>query len=209
MRLKNINRRKLNNKGFTLIELLAVVVILAIVMGIAATSVLSSINNSRKSSLVSTAQNLANTLNTWVSEDMVQTDDALKKLGDGFMETENDAPSNGKWHCLGADIVIKNGGKNAKLSTALSISDKELILTGTAPTVVIPTGQTTGKTAVPTVTSASPTCSAFRYNETTGAFEVLLVAKKGGKYWVSNNGGDGRSNFAFSRASKTGEGIND
>lgn len=53
MRLKNINRRKLNNKGFTLIELLAVVVILAIVMGIAATSVLNSINNSRKSSLYS------------------------------------------------------------------------------------------------------------------------------------------------------------
>lgn len=200
MRLKNINRRKLNNKGFTLIELLAVVVILAIVMGIAATSVLNSINNSRKSSLVSTAQNLANTLNTWVSEDMVTTDDASKKLGDDFMKTDTDSPSDGKWHCLGDNIQIKNGGTVAKLSTALSISDKDLILTENVPTV------TNGKTATPI---GNTTCSAFRYNKTTGAFEVLLVAKTGGKYWVSNNGASGTSNFAFSRSSETGEGIND
>lgn len=200
MRLKNINRRKLNNKGFTLIELLAVVVILAIVMGIAATSVLSSINNSRKSSLVSTAQNLANTLNTWVSEDMVTTDDASKKLGDDFMKTNNGSPSDGNWHCLGDNIQIKNGGTVAKLSTALSISNKDLILNDNAPTV------TDGKTGIPI---GNTTCSAFRYNKTTGAFEVLLVAKTGGKYWVSNNGTNGTSNFAFSRSSETGEGIND
>lgn len=200
MRLKNINRRKLNNKGFTLIELLAVVVILAIVMGIAATSVLNSINNSRKSSLVSTAQNLANTLNTWVSEDMVTTDDASKKLGDDFMKTDTGSPSDGKWHCLGDSIQINNGGTVAKLSTALSISDKDLILTENVPTVA------EGKTVIPT---GNTTCSAFRYNKTTGAFEVLLVAKTGGKYWVSNNGANGTSNFAFSRSSETGEGIND
>lgn len=41
---------KLNNKGFTLIEVLAVVVILAVVGGIAVKSVLNTINNSKKSS---------------------------------------------------------------------------------------------------------------------------------------------------------------
>ena len=39
--------KKLNRKGFTLIELLAVIVILAVVMGIAITSVLSSMNSAR------------------------------------------------------------------------------------------------------------------------------------------------------------------
>ena len=181
MRLKNINRRKLNNKGFTLIELLAVVVILAIVMGIAATSVLTSINNSRKSSLVSTSQNLANTLNTWVSEDMVSPKAVDKKLGDTFK--------------------INNGGSVAKLSTALSLSDKDIVLRGNVP--VKPYKNATGDSTIK-VEGDSKTCSAFRYNKTTGAFEVLLVAAEGGKYWVSNTG-----NFAFSRASATGELIND
>ncbi len=203
MRLKNINRRKLNNKGFTLIELLAVVVILAIVMGIAATSVLTSINNSRKSSLVSTSQNLANTLNTWVSEDMVSPDAEKKKLGDDFMKTEGTAPSNGAWHCLGEDIKIQNADSNnkAQLSTALSLSTKDIVLTGALP--VKPYKKDDGTSTIK-VEGESKTCSAFRYNKTTGAFEVLLVATKGGKYWVS-----GTSNFAFSRASDTGELIND
>ena len=64
------NRKKLDNKGFTLIELLAVIVILAIVMGISANNILNSINQSRKSSLHSTAQNAANNLNTWISEEI-------------------------------------------------------------------------------------------------------------------------------------------
>lgn len=51
--------RKLNNKGFTLIELLAVIVILAVVMGVATTSVLSAMNNSRKSSLQDSALSAA------------------------------------------------------------------------------------------------------------------------------------------------------
>ena len=49
--MKKINRKRLNNKGFTLIELLAVVIILAVVMGIAMTSVLSTMNKSKIGSL--------------------------------------------------------------------------------------------------------------------------------------------------------------
>ena len=51
--------KKLNRKGFTLIELLAVIVILAIVMGVATTSVLSAMNNSRRSSLLNSAKTAA------------------------------------------------------------------------------------------------------------------------------------------------------
>lgn len=191
MRLKNINRRKLNNKGFTLIELLAVVVILAIVMGIAATSVLNSINNSRKSSLYSTAQNAANTLNTWISEDMIVTDNDKKKLGDAFVTASQ---SSGSWICFNKTTTITNGeNAEAPLYTALGLSESDILIE-------------TDKTA-PTSTTASATanCSAYRYNKSTGAYEVLLVAKPNGKFWVSNNGTNGANNYAFSRADAAGK----
>ena len=69
--MKKLNRKRLNNKGFTLVELLAVVVILAVVMGIAATSVLSSMNNSRKGSLVNSAESVSQIFQTKYSEAMV------------------------------------------------------------------------------------------------------------------------------------------
>ena len=69
--MRKINRKRLNNKGFTLVELLAVVVILAVVMGIAATAVLSSMNNSRKGSLQNSAKSVAQAFQTKYSESMV------------------------------------------------------------------------------------------------------------------------------------------
>lgn len=69
--MEKINRKRLNNKGFTLIELLAVVVILAVVMGIAMTSVLSSMNNSRKGSLENSATSVSQAFQTKYSEAMV------------------------------------------------------------------------------------------------------------------------------------------
>lgn len=63
--------RKLNNKGFTLIELLAVVVILAVVMGIAMTSVLSSMNKSRAGALTDSAMVIANGFNQKYTESLV------------------------------------------------------------------------------------------------------------------------------------------
>ena len=48
-----------NKKGFTLIELLAVIVILAVVMGIAANSVLNSMNQARGGALLDSAQVIA------------------------------------------------------------------------------------------------------------------------------------------------------
>ena len=60
--------KKLNNKGFTLIELLAVIVILAVVMGVATTSVLSAMNNSRKRSLQNSALSAADGFRTKYAE---------------------------------------------------------------------------------------------------------------------------------------------
>ncbi len=50
--------KKMNKKGFTLVELLAVIVILAILMAIAATNIGPVIDNSRRSSMRTTAQQL-------------------------------------------------------------------------------------------------------------------------------------------------------
>ena len=50
--------KRINRKGFTLVELLAVIVILAILMAIAATNIGPVIDNSRRSSMRTTAQNI-------------------------------------------------------------------------------------------------------------------------------------------------------
>lgn len=207
MNLLNVkrNKKRLDNKGFTLIELLAVIVILAIVMGISANSVLNSINQSRKSSLHSTAQNAANNLNTWISEDMIVTDNAQKKLGDDFISDSQD----NEWHCIAEFTSIVNKGKAASLMNALSLNTKDLVLTTSSVPVVA-----SGKTPTPTVkgVDTGSTCSALRYNSSTGGYEVLLVAKNGGKYYVSADGyaaADANKNYAFSRASEAGTDIND
>lgn len=207
MKLLNVkrNKKRLDNKGFTLIELLAVIVILAIVMGISANSLLNSINQSRKSSLHSTAQNAANNLNTWISEDMIVTDNAQKKLGDDFISGSQD----NEWHCIAEFTSIVNKGKAASLMNALSLNTKDLVLTTSSVPVVA-----SGKTPTPTVkgVDTGSTCSALRYNSSTGGYEVLLVAKNGGKYYVSADGyaaADANKNYAFSRASEAGTDIND
>ena len=84
--MKRINRKKLNNKGFTLIELLAVVVILAVVMGIATNSVLSSMNKSRGGSLSDSAMVIANAFNQKYTESLVDgvPNNIYKDVVDGY-----------------------------------------------------------------------------------------------------------------------------
>ena len=79
--MKNILKRKrLNNKGFTLIELLAVIVILAVVMGVAATSVIGAMNNSRKSSLQNSASSAADAFRTAYAETALKNDNTVMGL---------------------------------------------------------------------------------------------------------------------------------
>ena len=69
--------KKLNRKGFTLIELLAVIVILAIVMGVAANAVLNVMNNSRKNTLQSSAKSAADAFRTAYAEYQIQGGDSI------------------------------------------------------------------------------------------------------------------------------------
>ena len=207
------NRKKLDNKGFTLIELLAVIVILAIVMGLAANSVINSINNSRKSTLYSSAQAAANSLNTWVTEDSVASSTDRKTLSNGFIDyTQTDKQN--EWICLkdlkNASSIKTSNNESPTVNykggiiKALGLSEDDIVLDGTSFTSTtdengvkkykdysIQKGDKIGSGATSTTV-----CSAIRYNSSIDSYEVFLVAKNRGKFYVAADG----THYAFSRA---------
>ena len=99
-----------NNKGFTLVELLAVIVVLAIVMGLAVVGITSVLDNTRKSAFAADAKSYLQGAHS-----LVQADEASVLLGG----TATYAPS-----CAGAKgstdsktfsiskIPLDNGGKS-------------------------------------------------------------------------------------------------
>ena len=189
--MRKINYKKLDNKGFTLIELLAVVVILAIVLGLVLNSgVLGSVTNSKRTLLLSTAQKAAINLNTWATEDILVMDANEKKLGQNFLSTT----MTGEWICLNDNIVINNGGKSTTLIKALGLSGNDIVL-GT--TFSAETKDNAG------VSIKDPSCSAIRYDSGTDGYELLLVAAVGGKYYVSED----KVHFAYSSANSVNESI--
>lgn len=193
--MKKIDRKRLNNKGFTLVELLAVVLILSLVMGIAATSMLSTMNSSRKSTLHSAAQTAATNLNNWIADDMLATTTNEQKLGNDFVKaTQTTAPNT--WICLGSSSIadISNKGTPATLLNVLGLNDEDIVISTTSP----------GDAGSYTITD-NTTCSALRYNSSTGGYEFFLNAKNGGKYYVASSD----DNYAFSRASASNKKIND
>jgi len=68
-----------NNKGFTLVELLAVIVVLAIVMGIAAVAITNVLDSTRKNAFVASARSFIAGAKTLVNTD--QTDVLLGGTG--------------------------------------------------------------------------------------------------------------------------------
>ena len=204
MRLKNINRRKLNNKGFTLIELLAVIVILAIVMGLAANSVINSINNSRKSTLYSAAQAAANSLNTWVTEDSVAAANDPKTLSKGFVDYTQSTHQN-EWICIKTlkDTEETKISYKGDLIAALGLSDNDVVIDGE----VFPKNDNSynyGITDGDKVAGKS-VCSAIRYNSSIDSYEVFLVAKNRGKFYVAAD----KTHYAFNRAGSSNKQISD
>ena len=122
--MKKVNRKRLNNKGFTLIELLAVVVILAVVMGIAMNSVLTSMNKSRGGSLSDSAQVVAQGMVTKYTEVLV---DGVPDSVYGKYDLTADAV-----YYLDSDVAKKD----FNLSDAYVASSKDKItVSGNAATV--------------------------------------------------------------------------
>ncbi len=61
-------KNKMNNKGFSLVELIIVIAIMAVIVGIAAPQYLKYLNNSKISTDVSNAQEIATVVNTLVAD---------------------------------------------------------------------------------------------------------------------------------------------
>ena len=170
--MKNVNRKKLNNKCFTLIELLAVVVILAVVMGIAMTSVLSSMNNSRKSSLENSAKSLQQGITTKYSEAQV-----MGKLSSVYKDEIQ-----GMTTCYDFNKTASNSAPvyysiPSVLNTEFNLSPSTYIIDGTLASMKY--APTTNGT-----TTAPANQSFIAFNGT--SFVVCLFAQKTGNMYVAN-----------------------
>lgn len=161
--------KKLNNKGFTLVELMAVVIILAVVMGIAFTSVTSAMNNSRKSSLTDSAKSVARAFNTKYSESvMTGTMDEIYKEETGVGYDFSTATTSEK----------KIYKLNESLKDELNLSKNAYVLDS----------YTDDNHMVP-VTALNALADGVNYSFI--AFDgntvvACLVAKKGGSYYLAN-----------------------
>lgn len=75
--MKMRRNKKLNRKGFTLIELLAVIVILAVIMVIASGSILSSMNEAKKKSLLNSAKSAADEFENKYADSVLASTDKI------------------------------------------------------------------------------------------------------------------------------------
>lgn len=113
--------KKLNKKGFTLIELLAVIVILAVVLGIAIPAVSQYITKSRKNGYV---------------DNLLQFIDAARKgatLGDDYsLPVDNNHATVVKFSTLA--IALEKGGKNSSYGNPWSVDGSFVVIvnSGTA-----------------------------------------------------------------------------
>ena len=171
MKLKNIKRKKLNNKGFTLIELLAVVVILAVVMGIAMTSVLTAMNKSRGGSLADTASIIAQAFNQKRTEALV--DGVPSNVYGGTNEPMGNGATDGYDFQASAKYYI-----DKKLADTFNISGGD---TSSTASYILGT-----KGPVPT--DAAITSSFISYNDNTGKFIACMIANPKGNYYVKAYG---------------------
>lgn len=86
--------KKMNNKGFSLVELIIVIAIMAVLVGILAPQYLKYVNNSKVSTDVSNAEQIATTINVAVS------DSDTANLGN---------PTPGTWSLSKGDTIYSDG----------------------------------------------------------------------------------------------------
>lgn len=174
-------KKRLNNKGFTLIELLAVVVILAVVMGIAMTSVLSAMNKSRGGSLADTAMIVANAFNQKYTESLVGGVPS-NVYGDVLVDTVDDsgnAVHNG-YNFQSTAIYYLDAG----LADTFNISGKGYAFANDTTNNENKVANVDTNAAITSNTVVSN--SFVTFNVQTGKFIVCMFANNGGSYYVDN-----------------------
>lgn len=184
--MKKINKRRLNNKGFTLIELLAVVVILAVVMGIAMTNVLSAMNKSRGGSLEDSALTIAQAFNQKYTESLV---DGVPSKVYGGSASEPLGADNG--YNFQSDAVYY---LDRSLAETFKISEKGYAFINSNTTInedafeaTEETSSINTSTAIGKVEGGLVVSNSFVAFEVSSAkFTVCLFANKNGSYYVDN-----------------------
>lgn len=151
------NRKKLNNKGFTLIELLAVIVILAVILGIVSINVFDSAGTAKGDSLYTSAVKLEQAFQVKYLNSL--TDNTISKMYSDV---------NGFSGYNFSDNYV--GYLDSSLASELNIKTKTFALGNASDTL----GSTIDKSIV-------------GYNMTTNKFVVCLVANKTGNYYMAAN----------------------
>lgn len=127
--------KKLNKKGFTLVELLAVIVILALLIVVVATSVLPALNNAKKSALKTYSERVkSNAIQLCMSSEIsgsreynsttkkCEFDAISKIMGSSEADTQYEVSTN--------IVVVKNDSGNFEIDSG-AIKDKGNNLTAT------------------------------------------------------------------------------
>ncbi len=87
----------MNKKGFTLVELLAVIVLIAILSGIAVPNIMSSINNSKKNTFLLDAKRMVSKAEYLLSKDTVNRNKLKRGEVTNIIYNFNDLNNNGEF----------------------------------------------------------------------------------------------------------------
>ena len=129
--IKMIKKNKVNQEGFTLIELLAVIVILAILMTLAVTSMQKYINNAKKDTYITTAHQFLDSVRLGVTNGDYETPDIGKctVVSIKNVETTTDtkqSPDGKEYNDGKSYVVVYNtaaAGEGTKLSYYMAMND--------------------------------------------------------------------------------------
>lgn len=154
--------KKLNRKGFTLVELLAVIIILAIVVGITIPAVLTTTTNARKKAFKTAADSAAD----WFDRQY-----AMYAIGDA---TTYPTDANFNTVCVTSSCISADG------KTASVLTKEAIIAAGLKSTNIV-VGN--AKSEAITNTKASNTTTSYvMINSSTGRSCVKIVSTTNGDY---------------------------